>query len=117
MRPAARGLAFDLDRTLSAVVALEARVPDDAFTAASLGAERIGNGSRHRPERPGPDHRLPDHRGGGHDADPERRPARAPPTSLGSDPVTGFGLVQALEPLDLPRCRWALPAAGARRLR
>ena len=45
MRPSAEAYGFDLDTALSAVVALEARVPDDAFTAASLGTERIGNGA------------------------------------------------------------------------
>ena len=45
LRPSPRGHAFDLDRTLSAVVALEAQVPEDAFTAGSLGTYRIGNGT------------------------------------------------------------------------
>lgn len=35
---------FDLDRALSAVVAVTARIPDDAFTADTLGTERAGNG-------------------------------------------------------------------------
>ena len=35
---------FDLDRALSAVVAVTARVPEDAFTADTLGTERAGNG-------------------------------------------------------------------------
>ena len=44
LRPADSAYGFDLDHALSAVVALEARVPDDAFTAGILGAERLGNG-------------------------------------------------------------------------
>ena len=36
--------AFDLDRALSAVLGLRATVPEDAFTAQSLGTERAGSG-------------------------------------------------------------------------
>jgi S1-C subfamily serine protease len=36
--------SFDLDAALSAVVAVTARVPEDAFTAETLGTERAGNG-------------------------------------------------------------------------
>jgi S1-C subfamily serine protease len=43
-QPSPRDYGFDLERTLSAVVALTARVPEDAFTAATLGTERAGNG-------------------------------------------------------------------------
>ncbi|WP_245572808.1 S1C family serine protease [Lichenihabitans psoromatis] len=43
-QPRAEDYAFDLDRTLSAVVAVTARVPTDAFTAETLGTERSGNG-------------------------------------------------------------------------
>ncbi|MGC5393997.1 hypothetical protein ACPXAZ_25770, partial [Escherichia coli] len=44
LRPEAQDYRFDIAVTLSSVVALEARVADDAFTARSLGTERIGNG-------------------------------------------------------------------------
>jgi len=43
LRPAPRGFEFDLDRCLSSVVALEAQVSDEAFTAETLGTERAGN--------------------------------------------------------------------------
>src|SRR5258708_38539783 len=43
LRPSPRDHPFDLDHTLSAVVALEAQVPDDAFTAAALGTDRSGH--------------------------------------------------------------------------
>lgn len=43
-QPRAEDYGFDLERTLSAVVAVSARVPDDAFTAETLGTERAGNG-------------------------------------------------------------------------
>jgi S1-C subfamily serine protease len=35
---------FDLDRALHAVVGLQASIPEDAFTAATLGTERAGSG-------------------------------------------------------------------------
>jgi S1-C subfamily serine protease len=112
MRPSPRGYAFDLDHTLSAVVALEARAPDDAFTAATLGTDRVGNGAVI-----GTDglvltmgylimeaEEVALTLGGG-----ERVSAHV----LGSDPVTGFGLVQALEPLGLP----SLPLGDSRGLK
>ncbi|MFC0388432.1 S1C family serine protease [Muricoccus vinaceus] len=43
LRPQPGDYAFDLDRALSAVLTLRARVPEDAFTAKTLGTERIGN--------------------------------------------------------------------------
>ncbi len=100
-RPSSGAYDFDLDRTLSAVVALEAQVPEDAFTAEALGTERIGNGAVIGPKglvltigyliTEAQDVTLTLNDG--------RRVAAHP---LGADPVTGFGLVQALEPLDLP---------------
>jgi S1-C subfamily serine protease len=111
LRPSAETCAFDLERTLSAVVALEARVPADAFTAASLGAERLGNGTVIGPRglvvtmaylvMEAEEVVLT--RGDG---------MRTAAHVLGVDPETGFGLVQALEPLDLP----ALPLGDSRHL-
>ena len=43
-QPRAEDYAFDLDRTLASVVALKSIVPDDAFTAETLGTERAGHG-------------------------------------------------------------------------
>ena len=43
-QPDASSARFDLERALSAVVALRADVPEDAFTASILGTERGGNG-------------------------------------------------------------------------
>jgi S1-C subfamily serine protease len=111
LRPARDGYGFDLDSALSAVVALEARVPDDAFTAGILGVERLGNGVVIGPqglvltmaylitEAEEVTLTLNDGR-------------RVPAHVLGIDSQTGFGLVQALEPLDLP----ALPLGTARGL-
>lgn len=104
MRPSARAYPFDLERTLSAVVALEAQVPEDAFTASSLGTDRVGNGTVIGPNglvltmgyliMEAEEVTLTLNDG-------ERVAAHV----LGSDPVTGFGLVQALEPLGLPWLR------------
>ncbi len=110
-RPKAAGFAFDLDRVLSSVVALEADVPKDAFTASVLGTERIGNGVVLREDgvvltigylvteadqvtlTTGDGRRVPAH-------------------VLGVDNISGFGLVHALEPLGLP----ALPVGDSRML-
>lgn len=110
-RPSAQGHAFDLERTLSSVVALEASVPDDAFTAGSLGTERIGNAAVIGKDglavtmgylvMEAQEVVLTRNDG-----------ARVAAHVLGSDPVTGFGLVQALEPLDLP----TLPLGDSRGL-
>lgn len=111
MRPEAEAYSFDLDRTLSAVVALEARIPHDAFTAATLGAERIGNGTVIGPNglvltigyliTEAIDVTLTLNSG-----------RRVAAHALGADPVTGFGLVQSLESLDLP----VLPLGDSRAL-
>ncbi len=44
LQPQPAGYQFDLDRAIDAVVGLRAEVPEDAFTASTLGTERIGNG-------------------------------------------------------------------------
>ena len=112
LRPSASAYAFDLDSALSAVVALEARVPEGAFTARSLGVYRIGNGvaigsngllltmgylvmEAQEVVLTGDDGR------------------RVRAHVLGADPVTGFGLVQALEPLGTP----TLAIGDSRRLK
>lgn len=112
LRPAAQEWAFDLDRALSSVVALEARVAEDAFTAGSLGVERIGNAAVLNASglvltmgyliMEAEEVVLTRNDG-----------ARIAAHVLGSDPVTGFGLAQALEPLDLP----ALPLGDSRKLK
>jgi len=112
LRPSARGLAFDLDEALGAAVVLHARVPADAYTAQTLGSERLGNGVVINADGlvltigyliteaddvtliAGDGRRIPAH-------------------VLGYDGVTGFGLVNALEPLDLPH----LPLGDSRRLK
>jgi S1-C subfamily serine protease len=92
---------YDLDQALSAVVALRASVPQDAFTAETLGTERAGNGVFIR--------------GNGlvltigyliTEADTiwiTLSDGRSVPGHvLGFDQETGFGLVQALAKLDVP---------------
>ncbi|MBO9708781.1 MAG: serine protease [Caulobacter sp.] len=101
LRPTADAYRFDLDRALSAVVALEATVPPDAYTAGILGTERLGNGVVIGPEglvltmaylvTEAADVTLTLNSG-----------RRVPAHVLGIDSQTGFGLVQALEPLNLP---------------
>lgn len=101
LRPTAEAYAFDLDRALAAVVALEARVPFDAFTAGILGTERLGNGVVVGPSglvltmgyliTEAETVTLTRNDG-----------RRVPAHVLGIDFQTGLGLVQALEPLDLP---------------
>ncbi|MEQ8661815.1 MAG: signal protein PDZ, partial [Gammaproteobacteria bacterium] len=44
LRPHADDVDYDLAAALGAVVALRARVPEDAFTAGVLGTERAGHG-------------------------------------------------------------------------
>ncbi|HLI65389.1 MAG TPA: S1C family serine protease [Caulobacteraceae bacterium] len=110
LRPS-RDQAFDLEQTLNAVVALYARVPGDAFTANSLGPERFGHGvvigARGLVVTIGyliteaEEVMLLTN-------DRRQVPARV----VGYDQVTGFGLVSALEPLDLP----AMPLGDSRKL-
>ncbi|MBV9521620.1 MAG: serine protease [Alphaproteobacteria bacterium] len=44
LQPDPHDCAFDLDRALLSVVGLRANIPDDAFTASTLGTERAGSG-------------------------------------------------------------------------
>jgi S1-C subfamily serine protease len=105
-QPKPEDCAFDLDRALAAVVGLRASVPEDAFTAEILGTERAGNGVLIRPEgvvltigyliveAESVWLSLPSHAG---------KAARGVPGHvLAYDQGTGFGLVQALGPVDLP---------------
>jgi S1-C subfamily serine protease len=111
-QPAPQEYAFDLERALSAVVALSSRVPEDAFTAATLGTERAGNGVLINNDgtiltigyliMEAEEVWLTTNDGrvvAGH--------------VVGFDYVTGFGLVQALGPLGVE----ALPLGDSRSLR
>jgi S1-C subfamily serine protease len=111
LRPEAGDLAFDLDQALSSLVVLRAKVPDDAFTAETLGTERLGNGIVINDSgliltigyliTEAEEVTLITNDG-----------RRVPAHALGYDAVTGFGLAHALEPLDLP----ALAIGDSRKL-
>ncbi len=92
--------AFDLEAALTSIVALRATVPDDAFTAATLGTERMGSAVHIRQGifvtigyliteadqvwlTAADGRAIPGH-------------------ALAYDQETGFGLVQALGKFDLP---------------
>ena len=101
LRPEPESLDYDLEEACRAVLALASHVPDDAFTAGTLGTEREGNAVLidddglaltigylvTEAERIV----LVDARNRDIDADP-----------VGYDQVTGFGLVRAREPIDVP---------------
>jgi len=111
MRPSQGGQAFDLSAALDSLVVLHARVPDDAYTAQTLGAERLGNGIVIGENglvltigylvTEADDVTLITNDG-----------RQVPAHVLGIDQVTGFGLLTALEPLGLP----ALPLGDSRLL-
>ncbi len=98
-QPRAGDYAFDLERALSSVVGLHSIIPADAFSAETLGTERAGNGvvidkglvltiGYLITEAEAVWLHLADGRVvQGH--------------ALGFDQVTGFGLVQALGPLNI----------------
>src|SRR5205823_9861233 len=44
IQPKPGDCAFDLDRALGSVLGLRATIPEDAFSAATLGTERAGSG-------------------------------------------------------------------------
>ncbi len=107
-QPRAEDYAYDLERALSSVVGLHSIIPPDGFTAETLGPERAGNGVL-----------IDDglvltigyliteaatvwlHLGDGRVVEGH---------ALALDQETGFGLVQALGPIDLP----VLPIGSSR---
>jgi len=111
LRPDPDDYAFDLEGTLRAVVGLRANVPSDAFTANTLGTERIGSGAVIREDGlvltigylvteaesiwliTADGRAVPGH-------------------PLAYDQTTGFGIVQALGRLGLPALALAGPDAA-----
>jgi len=93
--------SFDLDRTLGAVLGLQATIPEDAFTASVLGTERAGSGVLIRKDglvltigyliTEAETIWLTSSAGGA-----------VPGHVLAYDQETGFGLVQALGRLTVP---------------
>ena len=100
-QPKPEACDFDLDRTLRSIVALQAVIPEDAFTASILGTERAGSGVVIRASglvltigyliTEAESIWLTD-------VDGRVTPAHV----LAYDQETGFGLVQALGKLGLP---------------
>ena len=100
-QPKPEDYAFDLDRALSGVLGLQANVPEDAFTAGTLGTERAGSAVLIRDNglvltigyliTEAESIWLTSGVGGA-----------VPGHVLGYDQETGFGLVQALGRLNIP---------------
>ena len=101
LQPDPEDYGFDLERTLRSVVGLRANVPSDAYTAGTLGTDRVGNGVVIREDGlvltigyliteaetvwliTNDGRAVPGH-------------------ALAFDQISGFGLVQALGRLGLP---------------
>ncbi len=111
LQPRQKNLGLDLDRALAGIVSVKALAPEDAFTAKSLGTERLGHGIVIRQsglvltvgyliiEAQEVWLRTIDGRViAGH--------------ALAYDQETGFGLVQAMSSLDLP----VLPFGSSREI-
>jgi len=101
LQPKAEDCGYDLDQTLNGVLGLQAIIPEDAFTAPTLGTERAGSGV------------VINDKGlvatiGYLITEAETIWITAndgqvvPGHGLAVDQETGFGLVQALGKLDLP---------------
>ena len=101
LQPDPDRLAFDLDRALSSLVLVHSKIPEQGFTAPTLGADRTGHGVLIREDGliltigylivEAETVWLLDNHG-------DAIPAHV----VGYDQETGFGLVQALNPLNIP---------------
>lgn len=100
LQPKAGDYSFDLEDALRAIVGLRANVPEDAFTAGTLGTERAGSAVQIRPGlfltigyliMEAETLWLTTTDGGA-----------VPGHAMAYDQATGFGLVQALGPVELP---------------
>jgi S1-C subfamily serine protease len=101
IQPKPADCAFDLERALSAVLGLRSTIPEDAFSAGTLGTERAGSGVLIRRDglvltigyliTEAETIWLTSASGGA-----------VPGHVLASDPESGFGLVQALGRLNVP---------------
>lgn len=100
LQPKAAEYSFDLDTALRSIVALRATVPDDAFTASTLGTERAGSAVHIRPGlflTIG--YLITEAETVWLSAADGRTVAGYP---MAYDRDTGFGVVQALGKLDVP---------------
>ncbi len=112
LRPVARQFEFDLAQRLASLVALEARIPEDAYSARTLNTERVGNAIVIGEEglmltigyllTEAEEVIVTTNDG-----------ARIEAHVLGIDQATGFGLLHALEPLGLP----AMPIGDSSKVR
>lgn len=102
--PDPHALAFDLDRALSAMVLVHSRVPESALTAAGLGTERAGNGACI-----GEDGMILTIGYLVTEAEQVWLTSSEGQTAqgyvVGYDQESGFGLVRAVQPLDVPALR------------
>ena len=100
MHPSPENYDYELDQVLASVVGIRSIVPPDAFTAETLGTERLGNGVLIR--RDGVvltvGYLVTEAESVWLSFDNQVVPGHV----LGFDQVTGFGLVQALAHLDVP---------------
>jgi S1-C subfamily serine protease len=101
MQPKAGDYAYDLESALGAVVGLRAVIPGDAFTAETLGTERAGNGVviSERGTVLTIGYLITEAETIWMTTIDERA---VPGHVLAYDQETGFGIVQALDRLDLP---------------
>ena len=119
LRPVPEDFAFDVQEALGAIVGLKSRVPSDAFSARTLGTEREGSGvvidAAGAP--PGLVLTIGYLIGEADTVWLTTATGRVVPGhALAVDFETGFGLVQALGPLDTPALKLAngaLPEIGA----
>src|ERR1700704_1657137 len=101
LQPKAEETQFDLARALDAVVSVRSEVPEDAYTAATLGTERAGSGAVIREDglvltigyliTEASQIWLTTNRG-----------TVVAGYALAYDRATGFGLIQPLGKLDVP---------------
>lgn len=101
LQPRPEELRFDLETALRSVVLVHAEIPDQAFTAAILGTERIGHGTVI-----GSDGLVLTIGYLITEADSiwltTQEGTAVPGHALAYDQVTGFGLIQPLGPLSVP---------------
>jgi S1-C subfamily serine protease len=100
-RPKLADYGYDLDRALMAVVGVHTKIPEDAFTAETLGTERLGHGVliRDRGVVLTIGYLITEAQ------EVWLSPSEGPPVPghvLAYDQETGFGLIQALAGLELP---------------